>query len=154
MWDIDGLIEKPHDCVVINLKDNSSSPEDGIGNVESEEVIPHLRGGRVENHLGKTTPVHLTEIRTSISPSSAVELNTTSALANYATEAGARSVSRDLETQVAILTSNPKLQQDFANERDQLFSRGTLFTQNIISKPERIVPFWVHGVARLFRNYF
>nr|CAD7434131.1 unnamed protein product [Timema monikensis] len=32
--------------------------------------------------------VHPTEIRTSISPSSAVELNTTSALANYATEAG------------------------------------------------------------------
>nr|CAD7567201.1 unnamed protein product [Timema californicum] len=31
---------------------------------------------------------HQTEIRTSISPSSAVELNTTSALANYATEAG------------------------------------------------------------------
>nr|CAD7261647.1 unnamed protein product [Timema shepardi] len=31
--------------------------------------------------------VHPTEIRTSISPSSAVELNTTSALANYATEA-------------------------------------------------------------------
>nr|CAD7461444.1 unnamed protein product [Timema tahoe] len=52
-----------------------------------EEVNPHLRGGRVENHLGKTTPVHPTEIRTSISPSSAVELNTTSALANYATEA-------------------------------------------------------------------
>nr|CAD7602522.1 unnamed protein product [Timema genevievae] len=32
--------------------------------------------------------VHPTEIRTSISPSSAVELNTISALANYATEAG------------------------------------------------------------------
>nr|CAD7432593.1 unnamed protein product [Timema monikensis] len=56
--------------------------------VKLEEVNPHLRGGRVENHLGKTTPVHPTEIRTSISPSSAVELNTTSALANYATEAG------------------------------------------------------------------
>nr|CAD7576984.1 unnamed protein product [Timema californicum] len=56
-------------------------------NVELEEVNPHLRGRRVENHLGKTTPVHPTEIRTSISPSSAVELNTTSALANYATEA-------------------------------------------------------------------
>nr|CAD7570810.1 unnamed protein product [Timema californicum] len=25
-------------------------------NVELEEVNPHLRGGRVENHLGKTTP--------------------------------------------------------------------------------------------------
>nr|CAD7568574.1 unnamed protein product [Timema californicum] len=35
----------------------------------------------------KPLPVHPTEIRTSISPSSAVELNTTSALANYATEA-------------------------------------------------------------------
>nr|CAD7401671.1 unnamed protein product [Timema poppensis] len=45
---------------------------------------PHLRGGRVE----KPPPVHPTEIRTSISPSSAVELNMTSALANYATEAG------------------------------------------------------------------
>ncbi|CAG2058294.1 unnamed protein product [Timema podura] len=36
----------------------------------------------------KPPPVHPTEILTSISPSSAVELNTTSALANYATEAG------------------------------------------------------------------
>nr|CAD7193629.1 unnamed protein product [Timema douglasi] len=35
----------------------------------------------------KPPPVHPTEIRTSISPSSAVELNTTSALANYTTEA-------------------------------------------------------------------
>nr|CAD7262709.1 unnamed protein product [Timema shepardi] len=86
----------------------------GIGKGELEEENPHLHGGIVENHLGKTTPsspdrdsnldlpvlssraqhdkrekpppVHPTEIRTSISPSSAVELNTTSALANYATE--------------------------------------------------------------------
>nr|CAD7264129.1 unnamed protein product [Timema shepardi] len=35
----------------------------------------------------KPPPVQPTEIRTSISPSSAVKLNTTSALANYATEA-------------------------------------------------------------------
>nr|CAD7407241.1 unnamed protein product [Timema poppensis] len=28
----------------------------GIGKVELEEVNPHLRGGRVEKHLGKTTP--------------------------------------------------------------------------------------------------
>nr|CAD7196124.1 unnamed protein product [Timema douglasi] len=57
-----------------------------FGKVKLEEVNPHSRGGRVESHLGKPPPVHLTEIRTSISPSSAVELNTTSALANYATE--------------------------------------------------------------------
>nr|CAD7448158.1 unnamed protein product [Timema bartmani] len=51
------------------------------------EVNPHFRGGRVENHLGKTTPSSPTEILALISPSSAVELNTTNALANYATEA-------------------------------------------------------------------
>nr|CAD7193583.1 unnamed protein product [Timema douglasi] len=42
------------------------------------------------NEQEKPPPVHPTEIRTSISPSSAVELNTTSVLANYATEAGAK----------------------------------------------------------------
>nr|CAD7401472.1 unnamed protein product [Timema cristinae] len=31
----------------------------GIGKVELEEVDPHLRGGRAENHLGKTTPSSL-----------------------------------------------------------------------------------------------
>nr|CAD7572524.1 unnamed protein product [Timema californicum] len=62
----------------------------GIEKVELEEVNPYLCGGRVENYLGKTPPppVHPTEIRISISPSSAVELNTTSVLDNYATEAG------------------------------------------------------------------
>nr|CAD7392028.1 unnamed protein product [Timema cristinae] len=43
--------------------------------------------GRLEYRLGEKG-VHPTEIRTSISPSSAVELNTSSALANYANEAG------------------------------------------------------------------
>nr|CAD7204617.1 unnamed protein product [Timema douglasi] len=62
-----------------------------IEKVELEEVNPHLRGGKVKNHLGNPPPpVHPTEIRTSIYPSSGVELNTTSALANYATEAGDR----------------------------------------------------------------
>nr|CAD7569864.1 unnamed protein product [Timema californicum] len=47
--------------------------------VEGEEVNPHLRGGRVENLSEKSPrkkppPVPLTEIRISISPSSAVEL--------------------------------------------------------------------------------
>nr|CAD7395632.1 unnamed protein product [Timema poppensis] len=42
--------------------------------------------GALCSHYEKPPPVHPTEIRTSISPSSAVELNTTSALANYATE--------------------------------------------------------------------
>nr|CAD7569831.1 unnamed protein product [Timema californicum] len=57
--------------------------------VELEDMSPHLRGGRVENHSGTpvTPPVHPTKIQTSISPSSAVELNTISALTNYTTKA-------------------------------------------------------------------
>nr|CAD7397112.1 unnamed protein product [Timema poppensis] len=39
-------------------------------------------------HQDQEINIHPTEIRTSISPSSAVELNMTSALANYATESG------------------------------------------------------------------
>nr|CAD7393606.1 unnamed protein product [Timema cristinae] len=59
--------------------------------------------GFVSLVLEKPTPVHPTEIRTSISPSSAVELNTTSALANYATEAGKSPFFPGLEDQAALL---------------------------------------------------
>nr|CAD7261466.1 unnamed protein product [Timema shepardi] len=41
------------------LEDSATLKErvvQGIGKVELEEVNPHLHGGRVENHLGKTTP--------------------------------------------------------------------------------------------------
>nr|CAD7194237.1 unnamed protein product [Timema douglasi] len=83
-----------------------------ISQVELEEVSPHFRGGRVENHLGKTPVVHPTEIRTSISPSSAVELNTTSALANYVIEAdiarafrsGERWEGGEIESRVLFVT--------------------------------------------------
>nr|CAD7612679.1 unnamed protein product [Timema genevievae] len=61
-------------------------PSQGIG-VELRPPKQH----RVYDCLSgkeKPPPVHPTEIRTSISPSSAVWLNTTGALANYATVAG------------------------------------------------------------------
>nr|CAD7460065.1 unnamed protein product [Timema tahoe] len=48
----------------------------------------HRHSSLLREWREKPPPVHPTEIRTSISPSSAVELNTTSALANYVTEAG------------------------------------------------------------------
>nr|CAD7397646.1 unnamed protein product [Timema poppensis] len=40
-----------HDLRVSQLRHRG-----GIETVEIDEVNPHLRGGRVENHLGKTTP--------------------------------------------------------------------------------------------------
>nr|CAD7430364.1 unnamed protein product [Timema monikensis] len=60
----------------------------------------------LEYAIGKTAPVHPTEIRISISPSSAVELNTTSALANYATEAGSASVAKGLSLYLDSLLNN------------------------------------------------
>nr|CAD7457430.1 unnamed protein product [Timema tahoe] len=53
-----------------------------------KELDKLLPGMTIVQRREKPPPVHPTEIRTSISTSSAVELNTTSTLANYATEAG------------------------------------------------------------------
>nr|CAD7587660.1 unnamed protein product [Timema genevievae] len=73
-----------------NFEENTGkSDKDATGKSHgpsTKEVYIENSGKSFRKH--PPTPVHPTEIRTSISPSSAVELNTTSALANYATEAG------------------------------------------------------------------
>ncbi|CAG2053877.1 unnamed protein product [Timema podura] len=62
-----------------------------MGDNTDQQVKLILQGEKpldtIDTAKEKLPPVHPTEIRTSISPSSAVELNMTSALANYATEA-------------------------------------------------------------------
>nr|CAD7258073.1 unnamed protein product [Timema shepardi] len=90
----------PSSAVELNMTSALASyaTEAGIGKVELEEVNPLLRGGRVENHLGTTTPGSSDRYSNLDLPSSAVELNTTSALANYATEmafAAARMILKD-----------------------------------------------------------
>nr|CAD7455802.1 unnamed protein product [Timema tahoe] len=57
------------------------------GDPELLQLVLERRDYQRYTSREKPPPVHPTEIRTSISPSSAVELNTTSALTNYATEA-------------------------------------------------------------------
>nr|CAD7569420.1 unnamed protein product [Timema californicum] len=61
--------------------------------------------GRGTHAKPEDTVIHPTEIRTSISPSSAVEINTTSALVNYATEAE------------SVTSSMPSLGDDIPGER-------------------------------------
>nr|CAD7575465.1 unnamed protein product [Timema californicum] len=50
--------KKLQDFITINIyrREPKQVHGKGIGKVELEEVNPHFRGGRVENHLGKTTP--------------------------------------------------------------------------------------------------
>nr|CAD7201871.1 unnamed protein product [Timema douglasi] len=67
---------------MIPARMDSMDVYNGISN--GKPSMPHSATARA---TAKTKKVHLTEIRTSISPSSAVELDTTSALANYTTEA-------------------------------------------------------------------
>ncbi|CAG2054755.1 unnamed protein product [Timema podura] len=82
----------PYCALITRLVVLSSTAEDGeieeLGGLNLEEVNPHLRGGIVENHSGKTTPSSPDRDSNLDLPVLEVELNTTGALANYATEAG------------------------------------------------------------------
>nr|CAD7259195.1 unnamed protein product [Timema shepardi] len=100
---------------------------------------------KAESCKEKPPPVHPTEIRTSISPSSAFELNTTSALANYATEAGERGLVAWGERGNLWLQNDDTWLQGCYNiqgparggvwwERGDLFSRAQLVTPQAVGK--------------------
>nr|CAD7198759.1 unnamed protein product [Timema douglasi] len=121
-----------YSTVIMEMRDmlnKCSAAQSGIGKVELEEVNPHLRGGRVENHLGEKT-IHPTEIRTLISPSSAVEqLNTTNALANYDTEADTSYDYAVPEMGMPLLSPETTLPvpmiSSTTSDKDSVFSKGS-----------------------------
>nr|CAD7200214.1 unnamed protein product [Timema douglasi] len=51
-----GTYSSPMTSLVLTDSSQLTSDSLHLGIVELEEVNPHLRGRRVENHLGKTTP--------------------------------------------------------------------------------------------------
>lgn len=68
---------------------------------------------------------------------------------------GCRSVSRDLETQIAIVTKNPQLQRSLLEERERLYASSTPFNSETLLEPDRkYTPLWVHVIMRLFRGLF
>ncbi|XP_030573257.1 CDP-diacylglycerol--glycerol-3-phosphate 3-phosphatidyltransferase, mitochondrial [Drosophila novamexicana] len=64
---------------------------------------------------------------------------------------GERSVNRDLETQVCLVTANKDLSQRLQNEADRLYDMSTTAEREIV---QRSVPRWVQAVVRIFRNFF
>ena len=64
---------------------------------------------------------------------------------------GERSVNRDLESQICIVTTNPSLKQRLKREWENLYQVGSAAEQEIVS---RTIPRWVRGVVSLFRNFF
>ncbi|EDW82969.1 uncharacterized protein Dwil_GK22604 [Drosophila willistoni] len=64
---------------------------------------------------------------------------------------GERSVNRDLETQVCLVTSNKDLSQRLQAEADRLYDFSQTAEHQIVQRP---VPRWVQAVVRIFRNFF
>nr|XP_056710087.1 CDP-diacylglycerol--glycerol-3-phosphate 3-phosphatidyltransferase, mitochondrial [Euleptes europaea] len=67
---------------------------------------------------------------------------------------GYRSVHRDLEAQVAIVTKNTSLQQQFHQEQEQLYLRSGTVSALTFKQPNRYVKLWVKMVTPLIKNFF
>lgn len=64
---------------------------------------------------------------------------------------GERSVNRDLETQICLVTNNKPLQERLQAECNHLYDRASIAENEITNRP---VPRWVKGVVWLFKNFF
>nr|XP_028571280.1 CDP-diacylglycerol--glycerol-3-phosphate 3-phosphatidyltransferase, mitochondrial isoform X1 [Podarcis muralis]XP_028571289.1 CDP-diacylglycerol--glycerol-3-phosphate 3-phosphatidyltransferase, mitochondrial isoform X2 [Podarcis muralis]XP_028571298.1 CDP-diacylglycerol--glycerol-3-phosphate 3-phosphatidyltransferase, mitochondrial isoform X1 [Podarcis muralis] len=67
---------------------------------------------------------------------------------------GYRSVHRDLEAQVAIVTENKALQQQFHQEQEQLYLRSSMVSASTFEQSSRYVQLWVKMVTPLIKNFF
>ncbi|XP_068984049.1 CDP-diacylglycerol--glycerol-3-phosphate 3-phosphatidyltransferase, mitochondrial [Bombus flavifrons] len=67
---------------------------------------------------------------------------------------GYRSVNKDLETQITIITKNRNLQNELQREHERLFSCAKRVTNKTFFERDRIPPSWVCAVVLLFRYYF
>jgi CDP-diacylglycerol---glycerol-3-phosphate 3-phosphatidyltransferase len=64
---------------------------------------------------------------------------------------GERSVNRDLETQICLVTHNKALQTQLQDECNHLYKYGKTAEMAIVARP---VPRWVKAVVWLFKNFF
>ncbi|XP_058062849.1 CDP-diacylglycerol--glycerol-3-phosphate 3-phosphatidyltransferase, mitochondrial isoform X1 [Anopheles bellator] len=64
---------------------------------------------------------------------------------------GERSVHRDLEAQICLVTTNDGLQRKLQAEYENLLQHSTTAETELVSRP---VPRWVRAVVGLFRNFF
>ena len=65
-----------------------------------------------------------------------------------------RSVEKDLEAQITIVTKNLQLQEQMHSEQQRLFDESTLVTKETFLLPERKIPTWVTWVVATARNFF
>lgn len=66
---------------------------------------------------------------------------------------GHRSVYRDLEAQVAIVTNNQGLNEVLHEEKTYLYNSTQCVNSETFMLPERKIPVWVYCVTRLIKNF-
>nr|CAD7599769.1 unnamed protein product [Timema genevievae] len=102
----------------------SVSVSPGIGRLNLEEVNPHLRGGIVENHLGKTTPSSPNrDSNLDLPVLGSLAQHETSVLANHATEVGSPGLFGMPEANTSVPMSAP-LVTSFGSGSSQQSSPG------------------------------
>ncbi|XP_045925873.1 CDP-diacylglycerol--glycerol-3-phosphate 3-phosphatidyltransferase, mitochondrial [Micropterus dolomieu] len=67
---------------------------------------------------------------------------------------GYRSVHRDLEAQIAIVTENEELQSQLQEEQETLYQCSTEVSGSTFERPDRHVKLWVKLVTPLIKNFF
>ncbi|XP_030631606.1 CDP-diacylglycerol--glycerol-3-phosphate 3-phosphatidyltransferase, mitochondrial [Chanos chanos] len=67
---------------------------------------------------------------------------------------GYRSVHRDLEAQIAIVTENEDLQAQLQEEQQMLYQRSSEVSSATFRQPNRYVKLWVKLVTPLIKNFF
>lgn len=67
---------------------------------------------------------------------------------------GYRSVFRDLEAQVVIVTQNTNLQKELHQEQLQLYNHAQRVTAETFNEPLRQIPRWVTYLTPIIRNFF
>uniref|UniRef100_A0A3P8YQN5 CDP-diacylglycerol--glycerol-3-phosphate 3-phosphatidyltransferase n=1 Tax=Esox lucius TaxID=8010 RepID=A0A3P8YQN5_ESOLU len=67
---------------------------------------------------------------------------------------GYRSVHRDLEAQIAIVTENQELQAQLQEEQEMLYQRSTEVSSSTFQQPDRHVKLWVKLITPLIKNFF
>ncbi|XP_016385999.1 CDP-diacylglycerol--glycerol-3-phosphate 3-phosphatidyltransferase, mitochondrial-like [Sinocyclocheilus rhinocerous] len=67
---------------------------------------------------------------------------------------GYRSVHRDLEAQIAIVTENEELQMQLQQEQEVLYQSSTKVSNSTFNQPDRHVKLWVQLVTPLIKNFF
>ncbi|KAG8254725.1 CDP-diacylglycerol--glycerol-3-phosphate 3-phosphatidyltransferase [Homalodisca vitripennis] len=65
-----------------------------------------------------------------------------------------RSVKRDLECQMVVVTNNPSLRCSLREETQRLYRHGVMFTQDVALRPDRKPKLWHNVFLWLFKGYF